>query len=136
MKRWLKPVLSALVVVVFGAAAGAGIILTKAHFGPVPEAIVGDYSSYRMAVNADVLLLGTTSCEYCIRTRELLHGRGVRFADLDLLQSEQARRIHHELGARSVPVLLVGDYQIRGFRPEQIDAALHDWNSAGGSATQ
>lgn len=88
----------------------------------------GNYSAQLAESGHRVVLLGTKWCGFCEKTRKHLSGLGVEYADLDIENSEAAAEMHRKLGAKGVPVLLVGDRQIRGFRPNVIDAALRAIN--------
>jgi transposase len=50
--------------------------------------------------------------------------RGIVFTDLDIENSELARRWHRQLGGKDVPVILIGNRQIRGFNVSALDAAI------------
>ena len=71
-----------------------------------------------------VLLFSSGHCAYCERTRELLQSLGVGYEDLDVSRSRRAAARFRRLGARGVPVLLIGDRRIDGFQPEVIRRAL------------
>lgn len=89
-----------------------------------PEFTTGDYSSQFSESGQRVVLLGTKWCGFCEKTRKHLAGFGVEYADLDIENSAVAAEMHRKLGAKGVPVLLIGNRQIRGFQPGVIDAAL------------
>lgn len=93
------------------------------------EFTTGDYSVQLAQSGHNVILLGTKWCEFCAKTRAHLTDLGVEYADMDIETSAAAAEIHRKLGAKGVPVLLVGDRQIRGFRPGAIDAALNAMNN-------
>ena len=123
MNSTLKSVLT----VVLLAAAGAlcGWAVAQGYLGAAPAAYVeGDYAPQRAETGQSVILLGTAWCGFCSKTREHLQARGVAFADLDVEHSKQAEDWLQALGSEGVPVVLIGDRQIRGFRPDAMDAAL------------
>ena len=41
--------------------------------------------------------------------------KGIAFVEYDIQKNEQARREYRALGARGVPVILVGDKRLNGF---------------------
>jgi mycoredoxin len=86
--------------------------------------IEGDYAIQRAQAGAQVILLGTAWCGYCAKTRAYLKSRGVAFADLDIEQSKLAEQLHEAPGGEGVPVILIGNRQIRGYRPKVIDEAI------------
>jgi glutaredoxin len=60
----------------------------------------------------------------CRQAREHLQKRGVTFQELDVNRSLRAQKALARLGARSVPVILIGEIRIDGFDRRRIDAAL------------
>ena len=119
--------LKSVLMIVLLAAAGAvlGWAVAQGYLGMRPAAYVeGDYASQRAETGQSVILLGTAWCGFCSKTREHLQARGVAFADLDVEHSKQAEDWLQALGSEGVPVVLIGDRQIRGFRPDVMDAAL------------
>lgn len=60
----------------------------------------------------------------CRQTREYLQKRGVAFQELDVGRSLRAQKTLARLGARSVPVIVIGETRIDGFDRRRIDAAL------------
>lgn len=122
MKRFFRSIVSTLLIVALGA--GVGLIAARSLKAVAPAYVEGDYSEQRLHTRESVILLGTTWCGFCKTTREHLQARGVAFADLDIESSRLAEEWHRKLGAQGVPVILIGDRQIRGFSPDQIDDAL------------
>ncbi len=134
MHRYTRFTLSLLLTLAGGA--GIGLIAARGAEYLSPGYVVGDYSQQREQTQHSVILLGTAWCGYCKQARAHLQAQGVAFADLDIERSSQALAWHSELKADGVPVILVGDRQIRGFDREQIDAAiaaLRPQTGAGGS---
>jgi glutaredoxin len=123
MNPLLKSTLTLLLIAALGALAGT--LAAHGWLGATrADHVSGDYAEQRAHAGEQVILLGTAWCDYCAKTRAHLAARGVAFADLDVEQSALADGWMRQLGAEGVPVLLVGDRQIRGFSPEAIDAAL------------
>src|SRR5262245_1571727 len=60
------------------------------------------------APRAEVKLYATDWCGYCRQARAYLASRGVRYTELDIEKSPAARAEYQALGARGVPVILVG----------------------------
>ena len=113
-----------LLLLLVAGSATAGIYVAQWFSPTKPVYISGDYSTQRSAAGSDIVLIGTAWCPYCKQARDYLKFRGLDFADLDIEQSRQAHEWLESLNAPAVPVLLIGDRQIRGFRPEAIDQAL------------
>lgn len=122
MNPLLKTIASTLLLCAVGA--GAGLLGAKGFRAMTPDYVEGDYSAQRAQTSEKVILLGTTWCDYCSKTRDYLQSQGIPFADLDIEQSKQAEQWHKELGGQGVPVVLIGDRQIRGFNQKEIDAAI------------
>lgn len=122
MKRVVQSSMSALLIVALGGA--IGLIGARSLKAVAPGYVEGDYSAQREIAQESAILLGTSWCGYCKVTREHLKARGVAFADLDVESSPMAGEWHRDLGAQGVPVILVGDRQIRGFVPAEIDDAI------------
>ena len=62
-----------------------------------------------------VVIYSTTSCAHCRRAKAFLRDRGIAFRDMDVGSSRRARKEFERLGARRVPVLLVGGERMDGF---------------------
>ena len=72
-----------------------------------------------------VTLFTTGDCgEYCAQGRALLTKRGVPFAERNAAGAAEAELVEKLTGARSVPVLLIGEQVIKGFNDESWTAAL------------
>jgi len=122
MKGWLDTIASLLVVCIIGAA--GGLVASRGYHGTKSDSVDGNYARHHAQAGQPVILLGSDACDDCLMTREYLRARGIAFADLDIEQSNLAGRWVRELGVSRVPVVLIGDRQIRGFRPAEIDAAI------------
>jgi mycoredoxin len=122
MQAILKTAGSLVLIAALGAA--GGVLAARGYVGAQPDYIEGDYSAQRAHAGEPVIVLGTQWCGYCEETRDHLRARGVAFADLDIEHADLALRWHNELRAEGVPVVLIGDRQIRGFEPDTMDAAL------------
>jgi glutaredoxin len=122
MKKFFKSIASTLLICALGA--GVGLLAAHGLKALTPDYVKGDYSAQRAQTRKSVILLGTAWCGFCTKTREHLQSRGVVFADLDIEDSELAEQWYRASGAQGVPVVLIGDRQIRGFKPEEMDAAI------------
>lgn len=122
MWKMLRLVFGMAAFIGLGAAAGAGAAWLAT---PAPKSFIeGDYSSYQDQTGHQVVLLGTEFCPYCQQARAHLAKRSVAFADIDVENSELGMTWLGQLGSQGVPVLLIGDRQLRGFNPDNIDQAV------------
>jgi glutaredoxin len=62
-----------------------------------------------------IVLYSTTNCPHCRRARAFLQREGIAFRDMDVGSNARARKALERLGARGVPVLLIGDTRLDGF---------------------
>ncbi len=111
-------------IIILMAGLGAGYVLANIPQWLKPGYIEGNYSSYYPNEKVKVVLYGTESCPYCKETRKFLQAKNVEFLDLDVQQSEKARKDFEKLGGMGVPLVLVGDRQIRGFNQNALEKAL------------
>lgn len=101
-----------------------GFIISKFQTSSVPPFLEGNYAQYLAKAEAKVVMYGTQTCKFCTKTREYLSSKNIKFVDLDINASEEASGDFKALNGEEVPLVLIGNRQIRGFRPEQFDAAL------------
>ncbi len=76
--------------------------------------------------NSPVVLLSASWCGYCQRARTDFRAWGVQFREFDVETSDAGRRAYALLGERFVPILLIGDRQLRGYSSAVVRAALAD----------
>jgi glutaredoxin len=69
-----------------------------------------------------ITLYSTRRCPHCARVRQYLQRKGLRFQELDVETSPRAQKAFARLGARGVPVVMVGDERIDGFDRRRLDA--------------
>ena len=62
-----------------------------------------------------VVIYTTATCAHCQRAKAFLRDRGIGFREMDVGGSERARKEFQRLGARGLPVLLVGGERMDGF---------------------
>jgi glutaredoxin len=72
----------------------------------------------------EVKMYATDWCGYCRKAREYFARRGVRYTELDIEKSAAARAEYDKLGARGVPVILVGEQRMNGFGEARLAAML------------
>jgi glutaredoxin-like YruB-family protein len=71
-----------------------------------------------------ITLYSTHNCPYCRQARKYLQSKGVRFQEFDIQKDIRAQKMLAGLGARAVPVIMIGDTRVDGFSRELIDKAL------------
>jgi len=73
---------------------------------------------------AEVKMYATDWCGYCRKAREFMTKNGVRYTELDIEKVPAARAEYDRLGARGVPVILVGAQRMNGYSEERLAAML------------
>jgi len=73
-----------------------------------------------------VVIYTTTACVHCRRAKQFLRERGIAFREMDVSASQRARKELQRLGARGVPVLLVGGDRMDGFDPKRFLALYRE----------
>ena len=69
----------------------------------------------------------TDWCPHCRDLEAYLQKERIRFRKYDIEKSAKGKRILKEIGGDGgVPVTRIGDQVIRGFKPEEIEAALNN----------
>ena len=90
----------------------------------LPE--TADNSRYFHGETAPVVMFGTATCPWCVKTRELLDMLGVAYREHRIDASPEAMSLFRSLDADGVPVLLIGSRRIYGFDETRIRAALRE----------
>ena len=71
-----------------------------------------------------ITLYSTRDCPHCRHAKQYLQQKGMHFQELDVQQNARAHKMFARLGARGVPVIMIGDTRIDGFNRELIDDTL------------
>lgn len=71
-----------------------------------------------------ITLYSTRNCPHCRQAKQYLQQRGLRFQEFDVQQNKRAQKAFAQLGARSVPVIMIGDTRIDGFDRQRLDDLL------------
>lgn len=105
----------------------------RVHFSDVPdgaydtEAVTVEINGYESANHAGagaavssgrVVMYATSWCPYCRKARHYFRDNGIPFTEYDIEKDARARREYDALGARGVPVILVGKKRMNGFSAE------------------
>lgn len=91
---------------------------------PEPAFRSGDFAKLHEDANNAVVLFSTSTCPYCRKTRELLEAQGVPYKDYIIDTSADAKARFEAAGGVAVPLIYIGDREIRGFRESAISDAL------------
>jgi glutaredoxin len=62
-----------------------------------------------------IVLYTAAQCPHCKRAKAFLRRERIAFREMDVGKSPRARKELERLGARGVPVLLIGDARLDGF---------------------
>ncbi len=73
----------------------------------------------RKSKDKQVVIYTAASCAHCQRAKAYLRARSIAFREMDVGTSQRARKELERLGARGVPVLLVGGERLDGFDPKR-----------------
>lgn len=72
-----------------------------------------------------VIMYSTVRCGYCRKARAYFKANGIAYTDYDVETSNKGRQDYQRMGARGVPVILVGDKRLNGFS-ESAFASLYE----------
>ncbi len=71
-----------------------------------------------------ITLYSTSNCPHCRQAKQYLERRGLRFQILDVQRNARAQKAFARLGARGVPLIVIGETHIDGFDKRRLDALL------------
>jgi len=111
-------------VCVLGIAVGYGAVLSIRYFDVDYELNTVNLSE----VNAQVVLLATSWCEYCEKARQLLRKNNVKFTEFDVEKSAEGRRLMEATHSQGVPVILIENRKYTGFNERAIVSGLQAYN--------
>jgi len=66
-------------------------------------------------VGPKVVMYSTNSCGYCKKARKYFNKNNISYTDYNIEKNIQAKRRFKKMGARGVPVILVGNKRLNGF---------------------
>ena len=101
----------------------------QVHYTDRPVGITGGASPVDLPVNtytapqildsaygiSGVVMYSASWCTVCRKARKYFRQIGITFTEYDIERSAKGRREYSKLGARGVPVILVGDKRLNGF---------------------
>ncbi|RFP12349.1 glutaredoxin family protein [Duganella sp. BJB488] len=111
---------------------GVGRVASKVPQWLAPSYVEGNYQAYYPDASTRVVVYGTKSCPYCAQTRAYLNGHHIPYADIDINQGGKGQQDYQSFGETSVPVILIGNRRITGYKVPVIEAALAQLKPAAG----
>ncbi len=97
-----------------------GMILLSRH-DPV---VTIDCTADIIASKPDVIMLGAWWCSYCYQTKRYFQQNNIHYCEYDMESTHKGKQLYQQSGSGPIPVLLIGEYQLKGFNEQQIEAAL------------
>lgn len=76
------------------------------------------------ATRPEIKMYVTDWCGYCKQARAYFTRNGIRYTELDVDKSAAARAEYQGMGARGVPVILVGTQRMNGYSEERLAQML------------
>jgi len=76
------------------------------------------------ATQPEVKMYSTDWCGYCKQARAYFAANRTRYTELDVEKVPAARAEYQRMGARGVPVILVGEQRMNGYSEERLAAML------------
>jgi glutaredoxin len=84
-------------------------------------------ASPAMAENRpEVKMYATSWCPYCAKARAYFARRNIAYVEVDIETSKEGRAEYDRLGARGIPVILVGPQRMNGFSEARLSQLLSE----------
>jgi len=84
-------------------------------------------ASPAMAENRpEVKMYATSWCPYCAKARAYFARRNIAYVEVDIEKSKEGRAEYDRLGARGIPVILVGPQRMNGFSEARLSQLLSE----------
>ncbi len=88
-------------------------------YGTVSAGIGGDQDTNAkpaaVASRKRVVMFSASWCGVCTKAKKYFRRNRIRFTEYDIEKSSKGKRMYKKLGARGVPVILVGKQRMNGF---------------------
>lgn len=112
----------------------------QVHYTDQPVGITGNTSAVDLPINtyaapqildsiygsSGVVMYSASWCTVCRKARKYFRQIGITFTEYDIERSAKGRREYNKLGARGVPVILVGDKRLNGFTEEAFNKLYYE----------
>jgi glutaredoxin 3 len=74
---------------------------------------------------ATVTVYSTPTCPYCVLAKDWFTEKGIAFSDVDVSKNPMAaREMIEKSGQMGVPVVVIGDNAVVGYRPDVFEDLL------------
>lgn len=87
-----------------------------------------------MASAPRIRLYSAPGCGHCRQLKAHLQRLKVPFQEFDISRNRRAQSDFQRLGARGVPVLLIGDQRLDGYHPQRLEKLLRNAGLLGAPA--
>lgn len=101
-----------------GFAGGVGLLRVIESIGVESPLRDGDFRAVTQAVGSPVVLLSTSTCPWCEKTRLWLNERAIPYRDCVVDEDAFAAELLERVGGKSVPQLLNAQSVASGYDPE------------------
>lgn len=93
-----------------------------------PAYVEGNYQEYFLAnavkPESEVLLYGASWCKYCEKARLYFQVNQIHYVELDIEKNPEAKEQYQKLKGEIIPVILIGNRRIDGYKPDQYKEAM------------
>lgn len=117
MKRGLWMAVLVVLVPLLGFGAGFGVLQVMQAVRAEPAHRIGDFGAIVSDVGSAVVLVSTSTCPWCERTRQWLHGQGIPYRDCVVDRDPYAAQLLERLGSETVPLLVTAQHVVAGYEP-------------------
>ena len=76
------------------------------------------YGTTNVDTGKQVIMLSAVWCGICKKAKSYFRRNGIQFTELDIEKNSRGKRLYERLGAKAVPVILVGRNRMNGFTEE------------------
>jgi glutaredoxin len=79
------------------------------------------YENSSINIGRRVIIYTTNWCGYCKKAKQYFKEKGIRYTEMNIEKSTQAKMQYDKLGGKGVPIILVGDKRMSGFSEAGFD---------------
>lgn len=92
---------------------------------PPPSAVEQRAAEFADRHSEPVVLYATSWCGYCAKARALFEEQGIAYFEYDIEESAVGEEQYKALGGDGVPLMIVNNQVIQGFKKKRILKALN-----------